>query len=428
MEQEQEQQEENVGSSLINALFEAAEEPAKEEEVEEQQTEDLNVYGLSDAIEQSQDAVATETQEVVEEKQESEPEKLSAVDKALFEGSEPEAKSEPEPEPEPEPEAKPEQKEEEDLGWLTEDQKSRLELIDFAEGNFDEYKGKRKEYLEFFKAQKEYIEARINEDPNASLDDSDYDYQNFLNRKKPKFSQEDLEKVVEKRTRTLAKQEAMEELRPELNRLKEEQRKQKIEPKVAELKSKTMSDIKNLIPKRMKELIDSKGVEAAYEANPVEYEIVNRIVTAHQTAMFAFHEIANGLTQFDQGNPDHARLARWIDQLESTMPPRDGKKFVNINQYNQMTAVEKNKVYTLTPDEIVDYANEKAGAHINNEINAFEEKLRKSGYTRNSQVPTSQPVASTPKPIRPAPREGHVLSSPKQSTEEKNPVLSALGL
>ena len=311
---------------------------------------------------------------------------------------------------------------------MTEDQKNRLNLIEFAEDNFAEYKGKRKEYIEFFKAQKEYIEARIDEDPNAALDDSDYDYQNFLNRKKPKFSQEDLEKVVEKRTRTLAKQEAMEELRPELNRLKEEQRKQRIEPRVAELKSKTLDDIKGLVPKRLRDIIDTKGVEAAYESNPVEYEIVNRIVTAHQTAMFAFHEISNGLTEYDQTNPDHARLARWIDQLEATMPARDGKKFVNISQYNEMSDAEKRKVYTLSPEEIVDYANEKIYAYINSEINKFDEKLRKSGYVRNTQSVASQESMSAPKPVRSAPREGHVLGNPKQNTEEKNPVLSALGL
>jgi len=428
-EQEQGQEQENVGSSLINALFEAVdgEEPTQGEQEESPEQEgEMNIYGLSDAVEMAVQAPEESAPPVTEEPKAVVPEKLNTVDKALFEtGDIPEPKEESRPE---EPVQEVVQKEEEDLGWLTEDQKRRLDLVEFADDNFDEYKGKRKEHIEFFKAQKDYIEARISEDPNAALDESDYDYQNFLNRKKPKFNQDDLERVVEKRTRTLAKQEAMQELKPELDKLRSEQKRQEIKPRVEELKNKTMSDIKNLIPEQMRNTINNSGVEAAYEENPVQYEIVNRIITAHQSAMFAFHEIANGYSKFDQTNPDHARLARWVDQLEATMPEKQGKKFVNINQFNQLPVVEQKKVYTLTAEEVVDYANKKAGEHINHEVNSFEEKLRKSGYTKTGQSVASHSHTPSPKPVRSAPREGHVLSSPRQSTEEKNPVLSALGL
>ena len=50
-----------------------------------------------------------------------------------------------------------------------------------------DYKGKRAEYIQFFKDQKEYLDTRLQEDPNAALDETDHEYQNFLKRKRPNF-------------------------------------------------------------------------------------------------------------------------------------------------------------------------------------------------------------------------------------------------
>ena len=84
-EEPQKESEENVGNSLINALFEAAEEDVQEADaVENEQPEELNVYGLSDAIDLSQSEQPPTTQETQEEPQETEPEKISAVDKSLL--------------------------------------------------------------------------------------------------------------------------------------------------------------------------------------------------------------------------------------------------------------------------------------------------------------------------------------------------------
>lgn len=422
----------------MSALFEKVDsaEPQEEQPQEEQPQDsgELSVYGLSDAIElanqdseQPEEPTQEDTEEEVSVEEEKAEESLSKLDKSLFKEVDPQGIVE--PEQEPEKELKSANESEDELSWLTPEQNKRLQLVDFAEQNFDEYKGKKSEYIQFFKDQKEYLDTRLQNDPEASLDDTDHDYQNFLKRKKPKFTQDDLERVIELRTRRLAKQEAMDELKPELDAIKENQRKSQIKPVVDSLKQKTMSDIKSMVPDFIREKMDNEGAESAYESNPVEYEIVDRVVTTHQKTMFAFHEISNGLANYDPSNRDHVRLAGFLDQLESSMPEKDGKKFVGLVDYHNLSHKDKSKAYTLTHEEIVDHANSSAKKYIAQELNAFEAKLRKSGYTKSGRQPVSTQQSPAPKPVKPQPRRGPSVATPQaESTQEKNPVLSALGL
>ena len=106
---------------------------------------------------------------------------------------------------------------------------------------------------------------------------------------------------------------------------------------------------------------------------------------------------------------------------------KDGKKFVRRENFGKLTSAEKSKSYTLSDSDVVDMAHQSAKAYINSELNANEEKLRKSGYVKSQAVP-SHDVAPSPKQAKPAPRQGHNVVSESQSSEKPNPVLSALGL
>jgi len=429
-ENEVETKEETVGNSLLNSLFAAAEteEQINEEVIEEKPTLDPNAsFALTDILNEPIEEQIEDTEEEVREEpkdKEEEPRSLEKFDKDLFEGGLPSAQEvegqQPEPVQEVVQEAEPEP-------ILTEDQDKRFKLAKFAEENFKEFKGLSGQYLEFFKEQKKFIDEKLIEDPDAKFDETDYDYQNFLKRKKPKFSQEDLEKVVELRTMRKAKEEAVNELTPEIEKLKEEQRILRIEPQVEKLKKQTRESIKELIPEGIKSIMDKKGADFAYNQNPVEFEIVDKVATFHQGAMFAFHEISSGLQKFDPTNDTHVRLATWLDNLQQTMPDKDGKKFVRRENFGKLTSVEKSKSYTLSDSDVVDMAHQSAKAYINSELNANEEKLRKSGYVKSQAVPNHN-VTPSPKQAKPAPRQGHNVVSESQSSEKPNPVLSALGL
>ena len=429
-------EEKTVGNSLLDSLFAAAEseESAPPVEVAEEEVEpefDPNEpLALTDIINEPE-SVRIEAEEPKPEPEpevkEEEPRNLEKFDKDLFEGGLPDPKEvEPEPEPEPKAEVEPEPEPEPEV-TLTEDQDKRYQLAKFAEENFSEHKGLAKEYLNFFDEQKKYIDERLIEDPNAKFDETDYEYQNFLQRKKPKFSQDDLEKVIEKRTMSRAKQETISELTPEIEKLKEQQRILKVEPTVNKLKEATRESIKDLIPEGMREVIDSKGSDAAYEQNPVEFDIVDKVATFHQGAMFAFHEISSGLKKFDPTDDTHIRLATWLDNLQHSMPEKDGKKFVRREDFGKLSSKEKSKSYTLTDNDVVSMAHDSAKLYITNELNANEERLRKSGYVR-SQGAVSQSVEQTPRQPKPAPRQGHNVNQEAQGKEKANPVLSSLGL
>lgn len=426
-------EEKTVGNSLLDSLFAAAESEESAHLVQEIEAEakfDPNeALTLTDIINEPESEPEPEQVEV-----ESEPKpevkddvrSLEKFDKNLFEGGLPDPREvEPEPQPEPEPKAEPEPEPEPEI-VLTEDQDKRYQLAKFAEDNFSEHKGLSKKYLDFFDEQKKYIDERLIEDPSAKFDETDYEYQNFLQRKKPKFSQDDLEKVIEKRTMKRAKEETISEITPEIEKLKEQQRVLRVEPTVNKLKEATRESIKDLIPEGMREVIDSKGSDAAYEQNPIEFDIVDKVATFHQGAMFAFHDISSGLKKFDPTNDTHIRLATWLDNLQHSMPEKDGKKFVRREDFGKLNSRERSKSYTLTDKDVVSMAHDSAKLYINNELNANEERLRKSGYIRSQGV-ANQSVEQSPRQSKPAPRQGHNVKQEAQGKEIRNPVLSALG-
>ena len=434
----EQKEEPNVGNSLLNSLFAAADQPEEVSIEESEPQEERDAFELDPNAplnlteilkEPTQEIVKEEVKEEEEQKEEVVEEKpdLTKFDKNLFEGN----IELPKPEEVEDNQAKEEvQVSEEEIDptrALTEDQIKRYELARFAEENFKEYKGLSNEYLEFFKEQKKYIDERLRDDPDAKFDEADYEYQNFLKRKKPKFENDDLEKVVEFRTRKQTKEETLNEIKPEIDALKEQQKVLRAEPIVRELKKKTMEQIKDLIPDQLRQSIEKKGHEHAYNQDPITFDIVNKVATFHQEAMFAFHEISNGTTKFDPQNEIHIRFATWLDNLQNSMPEKDGKAFVRREKFHSLTAKERSKSYTLSDEDIIQKAHDAAKVYINSEINAREEKLRQSGWTR-VQNPESQSVASIPKQPKPAPREGHSVGSEKPTANAKNPVLTALGL
>ena len=449
MSEEQEQQEQqeqpaednNIGSSLMTALFDVVEEKKPEEEEqapEEEPSEPQAEYPQSPTT--LGDALNMQSEEPQEEAPEEEPqpepepeetkeetERLEKLDNSLFSSEEieaPKEKAKEEPKEElkdlPPPEEEP--KEEENF---TDDQVKRLEIAKYAEDNFSEYKGLSAKYKDFFRKQKEYLEKRLTEDPEAQLDDTDHEYQAFLKRNQPVFTQDDMEKVIEKRTMEKAKEEAVKEIEPEIQRIKEEQRRQKILPEVNRLKDQTVKEIGDIIPEEMKAFLDEHGLDKAKEEDPVRFDIIDKIATAHRDSMFAFHEITQGLTPYDPSNQTHIRLATWLDQMQATMPDKDGKKFVPIQDYQALTKKEQAKSYTITPEDVLKSAKDAAKRYINSEINALDERLRKSGYVKSTATEQTQSVQ--PKPRKPVPRQGHTANVEKQKEDKKNSVASVLG-
>jgi hypothetical protein len=422
------QAEDGIGASLISSLFASAGESESQEENLEPEAAPEVAMTLTDAL-----AVSSEPEPEAEDIEPAEPEKepesdeqVRKLDSSLFESrGQPQPTAEPAPEPDPAPEPELDEPKEDETKGLTEDQLERLSLAEYAESNFEEHKGLRDEYIQFFKEQKEYIDQRIQEDPDAMLDDTDHEYQSFLNRKKPKFDQRAVEKVVESRTRQSAKREAIEELTPELNRLKEEQRQMRLLPQLQAKQKELQESVKNLVPSHLKEKIETDGFQAAYDSNPMEYEIINKVATRHQEQIGAFHEISLGVTSYNPENPAHVRLATWVEGLQATMPSKDsqGREFVPRESYDPKNP----NTYTLTNSVLIQKAEEACTAFMNKELGELEDRLRKAGFTRGANA-QSNTVAPAPKPTKPTPRQGHTTDAPTSAKQEQSPLIKALGL
>jgi len=419
--------ESTVGSSLISALFNAAEPEEKPEEQPEEvdvgQVTDIGTFLNSENIEEDASPEPEQVEEVKEEEEEPS-EKITSLDNSLFDDPEvvvPEAKD---VEPEKSSEPKREETIEEDLS-LSPEQEKRLQLASYAEENFSEHKGLAKKYKDFFIKQKAYIEQRLEEDPDVRLDETDHEYQKFLSRNRPKF--ENIEDVVEHRTRKKAKEEALSEITPELEKLKEEQRRQSIIPKVEKAKQDSLQSINEIIPSSMKDMIIEKGPEYAKDQDPVTFELVDRIITAHRDQVFAFHDITSGLVEFDRGNHNHVRLQAYLDNLQAGMPDRGGKKFVSIEEYDKLSAKDKQSAYTLTKEIAIEEMNKAAQRYINQEISALEDKLRKSGFVKTSQSAPSVTQSPTPKALKPQPRQGSPVATQQPKKSEGISVTSVLG-
>lgn len=332
----------------------------------------------------------------------------------------------PNPSVAPAPSYVPEAPEQEDLSGLTPEEQERYSLAKWASANDSTQKGKDKDYLKFFSAHKAYIDERLSQDPDVELAE-DPEYRNFINQNKVNF---DAPSVLRRKLKHEAKAEALEEIKPEQDKIRRQINRLEREP----VAKKAIADKKQLIAKSIPEDIVNSFKEDKDWANnnTLEAGIVDRVLGDAYSLIDAFYNIANDLESFDANNSVHARLSKWIDDeqtafVNSGKTRRNGKVFIRRERANSLSEAEKNKYYTFSDDDLMNILSKRAKSSMESQIKSTISSIEKAGFTRvNKQAARVEQTIQTPRAPTPTPRPNSSTST--KSPKQENKVLELLGM
>lgn len=440
-EETQEQEEQNP---LFKSLFDAVE-PEKEE-VEtplvapqpSSLTEALHDIELEPQPETTEDTEKEE--EVVEEAKQGEPpeaarpKKKSKKVKQVIDPQVPEQQLAPETETKIAFEQQTE--EEKVIKELIPEEREYYEMAKFASDNMTEHKDLDKQFLEYFKKSKSYVEKRLNDDPYVDLNE-DQEYKEFVTKNRPEFSPVDAKKIERAIITKQAEEAAEAKVKPEVERLRREQEVARLKPQVEAKKKEYRAQFHKILPEDAQEVLAKDGAEALEKQNPIRYKVMDEITTNLLRFADAFQDITSGLVEYDQGNQLHKELLDWVEKeqdhyINAGDTAKDGKTFMRRERFYRTPEEQRTQYFTWSDDDLMVLLVYRAQERLKETLKYQEAMLEKAGYVRQAQPQVAQPQpqkkpVETPAPdISPAPRVSQ-QEAPKTKSQTNN-VMSILGL
>lgn len=296
-------------------------------------------------------------------------------------------------------------------------EREELELLDFAEENMkgDKFKGVGKKMRKFFKAHREYIAEKVEEDPDWEPDPKeDEKYGRWLKKNRPDLSDRDIRSIE----RAIDRKEAVDEARKEFQPVYDELHKLKTEPLVAKKTKAFADDAASLAPADMAELVKD-GIGKIAEEYPMEHEVISEISKGATQYVREYLDVFHQIKPFDSNNPTHTGLSKFIEDSGAafeakggTARVRDGKSFVSLSKFNALSAKGQGAAYwTFSDDDVVNLIKDATKTQISAKI--AEERKRMEVYMKRAgtvppaagqppATPANTPVP-TPRPPRPQP-------------------------
>jgi hypothetical protein len=424
VEETPEVEEEDSSNPIFNALFKAVEKEEPEEgEEEEEFTPPSSLQSALHDIE-----VGNQDEPQPEEEATAEPQATEEIKEAPKRVARKKKIIDPDFKPQAKIPSKP-QSTNVDTSGLNEAEKERYDLAKWASSNVDGFKGKDAEYLQFFRNHKNYLEKRIQEDPDIDFQE-DEDYKRFLAKNKVQFNANQVKDV---RLQKQAEDNALKKLTPEIQKQQRELHRLRAEP----VAKKAIEESKKLIAKAV-----PAEIMEQFQKNPqftkthaLEAKIVDRVLGDANKMIEAFHAIASDIVDFDEKNPVHIRLSNWINQeqeafIQSGKTKRGGRTFVRRERFPNVPASDRNKYYTFSDSDVIQLLAKRAGDSMSKQISKSLEELQASGFVRQlDSVQKTQPpqVEQSVKRMNPSPRPGPSMET-SNSDQGENKVLSLLGL
>lgn len=316
-----------------------------------------------------------------------------------------------------------------DLSGLNESEKERYQLAQWASSNVKGYKNKDKEYLAFFRNHKNYIDSRLKEDPEINLNE-DEDYRKFLLDNKPIFNSQDIQN---RKIQKEAERKAVDRLQPEIQKQQREIQRMKNAPVSKQQKTDSRRRIAKAVPE---EIMKGFKSDPNYtKTHALESKIVDKVLGDAYALVDAFHDISNDMVDYDEKNPVHTALARWIENeqnafVQSGKTKRNGRVFIRRERYPNVPTSDKDKYYTFSDEDLINLLTQRAKQSMAVQIDKTIKDLEAAGFSRSQGIskkvstPEHQPA---PPRHNPSPRPGP--SAPQaEAKPSENKVLSLLGM
>lgn len=436
--QEAEAPAEEQSNALYSSLFDIAEEDSTQEEEEEKfkplKSED--VVSLTDAVdrldEQPEQPQEEQPQEEEVKEKAVEPEKSEPKKKKVKQVIDPDVPEDLRPQTNALAEEPTEVKGDAFEDSLLPEEKEVYDLAKYASEKMPEYKGADQQFKEYFTGTRQYIEKRLKEDPHINLSE-DEEYKTFIARNRPKFGASDARKVEQEMLLEKAEARAREKLRPEIERVKREQEKIALAPKVQQKKAQVQQVVKQIIPEDFRKVLEEEGgLDKLSKTKPMEFAAIDAVTGQAMASANLLVDITTGNVNYDPSNNDHVALLDWVNQqqdafINSGQTHRDGKIFMRRERYFQLPEDKRSEYYTWSDDDLLQVIAIRSQEAINVSLQRQQEMLKaymgqqaqpaqqQSAPAQRQQAP-SIPSSPRPSPNQPAPQE------------KKNPLFTTLGI
>jgi hypothetical protein len=398
-EQEQEQEQEGTaGANLFDSLFAAAEEDG----VDIDEASPQSVSDTQEASEPKKKVKRIHKKEIIDPDVPDATQTISQAEQAL---------------PEEDP----------FMGELLPEEKQHLEVVKRIakkSGNAEDVK-----LVEFFKKNKEYIEGRLQGEPDLDLS-HDEDYQSFVARNRPNISQTDLRDAEMDMVAERAEAKAYNRLAPRVAAQERSAAVAKIMPRVNKLKEEATAAVTSIVPEDMSKLIQEHGAENVQKSMPYEYEIVDKTITNASHYAQRLIDVTSGVDKFNPQDPVHRELTEWINEEEEVFiqsgetKDNSGRPFIRRERYLRLPQSERNKYWTWGDTQLIQIMYARARESMDQALGEHKQKL--SAYGNSPAPKTAQRQPPTPRPTRVAPRTGGT-PVPQQDNGNISP-LSLLGM
>lgn len=325
------------------------------------------------------------------------------------------------------------------LKELIPEEREYYDMAKFASDNMDDHKDLDKQFLDYFKKSKSYVEKRLKDDPYADLTD-DFEYKEFVEKNRPQFSQVDAKRIERAMITKQAEEAAEAKVRPEVERLRREQEVARKKPEVDKKKAEYRQHFHKILPDDAQEVLAKEGAEALQKQNPIRYKVMDEITTNLLRFADAFQDITNGLTAYDETNQLHKELLDWVQQeqdhyINTGDTAKDGKTFMRRERYWAAPEDQRTQYFTWSDDDLMSLLVYRAKQRLEETLKYQDKMLTDAGYIRNNTHNTPAP-APKPAPIKqqesaprvsPTPRGGQQVTTGNTPQQGQTP-LSILGM
>ena len=322
--------------------------------------------------------------------------------------------------------------------------KSKLTMYERLEKHFPEkYKGITKKFRENTAKFKEYADQWEKDHPGQEFDDEDEEHEEFRAplEAATEYDEDDnvaaLANEIADRKVANVKQEFDKELTP----LRRQEALKKQEPELLSNRDKVGDRYWQRMGDNFASVLDDKGQlnpKALVElkaADPVAYDTAVSGAAFVENMATEVFLLDNGLTDFDQNNPDHKFLNEFSVSAEERMLLRpaekqahEGRRFLPRHEFNKLSAREQARHWTFSYEDLGYLLAARIAKRTQAHLQAEEEKFTAVARSRGLLQPEqSLPVKSTRQAAKPADIEEEQDDKPLSPSTPITPRLASRG-
>ena len=318
---------------------------------------------------------------------------------------------------------------------LLPEEQYELDLVRFAGKVDSSFKGVDTKLEEYYDKHHEFVTKALENDPQATFGEHNYEYQEFLRENRPAINSASLQTIERDFRDEKVADKVRKEMQGQIDKLESDRRTDKAEPLVEKrLESFSHTLDTEVVPEDLKKTLDEEGIDAARVKHSVEFSVVDSVlagVSAHAKELVG---IVEGTIGFDANNKIHQNLTTFIENQGQQFwkhggehRTQDGKKFLPASKMAEARAAGKEaEFWTFSSDQTLAMMKEEAKRGISKQIAERLEGLEKAGFVRsgNPVVPGTPPQSyATPKlPSGSGPRAEPAKNPPASD----NPVTNLL--